>query len=162
MSERLIGTYMTEWSDKPIKVYVQAHIENGSLSVAGWAYAGRSCVSGGQCIDEVRKVTDPAKGLSRADLARLVEIWDRWHLNDMRAGCEHQRRWGWDTMHLLEHRVSDRSPYSGLRQENARSRAFRRISRPCPACGYSYGSAWLREELPQDVIDFVEWFNKEV
>ncbi|KKK83807.1 hypothetical protein LCGC14_2789720, partial [marine sediment metagenome] len=32
---------------------------------------------------------------------------------------------------------------------------FGLLSYPCPVCGYKYGSAWLYEPLPQDVIDFL-------
>lgn len=56
----------------------------------------------------------------------LVELWDRWHLNGMRAGCEHQRArgWTWET----------------------------HPSAACPECGYRFGSAWLFEELPGDFV----------
>jgi hypothetical protein len=30
------------------------------------------------------------------------------------------------------------------------------LNAPCPECGYKYGSAWLHEPLPQEIIDFVE------
>lgn len=46
-----------------------------------------------------------------------------WHLNDMRAGCAHQRASG-----------------------------VTRIGSKCTECGYSYGSAWLHEELPKEII----------
>jgi len=29
------------------------------------------------------------------------------------------------------------------------------LSKPCAECGYKYGSAWLREEVPQEVLDFL-------
>lgn len=29
------------------------------------------------------------------------------------------------------------------------------LSKPCPICGYKYGSSWCKEEIPQDVIDFL-------
>lgn len=29
------------------------------------------------------------------------------------------------------------------------------LTRPCPVCGYKYGSAWKTEEVPQDVIDWL-------
>lgn len=45
----------------------------------------------GQCIDVLRnEVTAPASGI---DVAKLADIWERWHLNDMRPYCEHQRDW---------------------------------------------------------------------
>jgi hypothetical protein len=29
------------------------------------------------------------------------------------------------------------------------------LSKPCPVCGYKYGSAWLREEVPADVLEWL-------
>ena len=29
------------------------------------------------------------------------------------------------------------------------------LGRKCPICGYKYGHGWLKEEIPQDVIDFL-------
>ena len=29
------------------------------------------------------------------------------------------------------------------------------LCRPCPVCGYRYGTSWVREEVPQDVIDWL-------
>lgn len=45
----------------------------------------------GQCIDVLHnEMTAPASGI---DVAKLADIWKRWHLNDMRPYCEHQRAW---------------------------------------------------------------------
>ena len=49
-----------------------------------------------------------------------------WHLNDMRAGCEHQEALGWGND---------------------------KLSVPCPTCGYKYGTAWKKRELPANVIE---------
>lgn len=29
------------------------------------------------------------------------------------------------------------------------------LGKPCPVCGYEYGTKWLKEEVPQEVIDFL-------
>jgi len=29
------------------------------------------------------------------------------------------------------------------------------LCRPCPVCGYKYGTTWQREEVPQDVLDWL-------
>jgi hypothetical protein len=34
------------------------------------------------------------------------------------------------------------------------------MSKPCPTCGYRYGSAWRKEDVPQDVIDFLRSLPK--
>lgn len=30
------------------------------------------------------------------------------------------------------------------------------LGRPCEVCGYRYGSAWLKEEVPAEVLAFLE------
>lgn len=72
----------------------------------------------------------------------LVAIWDRWHLNDMKAGCEHQEaRYRVDP----SERPDYRNDYKGSTGDT--------LSGPCAECGYRYGSAWLFEELPVDILD---------
>lgn len=159
-------------------------------------------------------------GWDQPTVDRLREVWDRWHLNDMRAGCEHQRR-DWDTGKVLElvelrwttkyttlrskasagemtqeeyaefaeksrevHRLSVDYPRPkhpdlwGLAGEelislgwlvpakagNERKPACQvypaehpegLLTKPCPECGYAYGSAWLYEEVPADVLGFL-------
>ena len=29
------------------------------------------------------------------------------------------------------------------------------LTKPCPSCGHKYGSAWLKEQVPTDVLDFL-------
>jgi len=69
-------------------------------------------------------------GWSQKLFDKFLDIWDKWHLNDIQAGCEHQRALGWNNY--------DEHP-----------------SEPCPTCGYKYGSAWLFMPIPQEVIDFL-------
>lgn len=59
----------------------------------------------------------------------LLDVWKRWHLNDMRAECEHQRELGW-------------------KYETHKGQA-------CPVCGYVIGTEWRRETVPADVLDFL-------
>lgn len=54
----------------------------------------------------------------------------KWHLNDMHAECEHQE----------------------ARGETWTSHPSAR----CPDCGYILGSAWLKRELPPEIIRLVE------
>lgn len=63
-----------------------------------------------------------------------VEPYLKWHLNDMRAECEHQESRGetWKA-----HSPSLRPPV-------------------CPDCGHRLGHAWLKRELPPEVIAWVE------
>jgi hypothetical protein len=70
-----------------------------------------------------------AEGWSYDRLIRLCRVWRRWHLNDMRAECEHQRLWGW---------TWETNP-----------------SFPCPVCGYKLGSEWKVEELSPAVLEYI-------
>lgn len=77
--------------------------KTGRLSIRGVVGPfsnGNARGSCGQCIDSVRECT-PLAPFTVADRDKLAEIWDRWHLNDARAGCEHQRK-DWDVSEKLE------------------------------------------------------------
>lgn len=113
------------WYRKPgMKIKVTIDYDGKRLSITGDGWEansyGRLVESfGGQCVDELAAEFPAA--------AELVRLWDEWHLNDMRAGCEHQRALGW--------RRYDDHP-----------------SEPCPTCGYKYGTAWLYEAIPPVVL----------
>jgi hypothetical protein len=74
-----------------------------------------------------------SKGWNIDKWYKFLEIWHTWHLNDLKAGCEHQRALGW------EEEGYDKHP-----------------SEPCPTCGYKYGSAWHKVEIPNNVINFLK------
>jgi hypothetical protein len=87
----------------------------------------------GQFSDMVAAIVQPAPGLTGENLARLAEIWRYWHLNDMRAGCVHV-------------------PDAVYRQGNYGSELDLDNTPRCPETGYRWGSAWLYEEPPAEVI----------
>ena len=61
-----------------------------TLSICGniWNKRHSDIISGGQNYDEILEVL-PDHPLAH----EIVGVWKRWHLNDMKAGCEHQRDW---------------------------------------------------------------------
>ena len=97
--------------------------------------------------------------------ARLAQLWKRWHLNDMKAGCYHQRSAEWDKAPIDPAKPLSAWDYhfEGQRQRTHNMLVWITpeehprglLGKPCPVCGYKYGSAWLREEVPQDVIDWL-------
>ena len=88
------------------------------------------------------RIKEWAPGWTEALWFDFLDVWKRWHMNDVRSACKHQRALGWkyDT-----HRDPDPEapgyPYAGL---------------SCPECGYRIGSAWLHEDVPADVLDFLD------
>jgi hypothetical protein len=101
---------------------------------------GRSWLMGGQCVDEIAKHFQ-----SNKKTQRMAQIWERWHLNDMRAGCEHQRAEDWG-----KERVSETGKLSCWVYPNEHPKGV--LMKPCLVCGYKFGSAWLTEELPADIV----------
>ena len=112
-----------------------------SLSITGTYFTGKKLLKSeknllgwGQIYDEVKEIIP----------ARLYEIWRRWHLNDMRAGT------------FVQEEI--------LRQAKASGIEFNDYDDTCNYLqrfdalvddGYKYGSKWLKEELPKEVVDYV-------
>lgn len=132
MKHYVIG-YTKNQSRVTLEVRLETKDDKQRLSICGavWNKKNDDHEIGGQCIDELAShIKIFATGWDREKLAKVVEVWQRWHLNDMRAECEHQR-----------------------------SRGEKWTTHPaaiCPDCGYTLGSAWLYEELPADVVAFIE------
>lgn len=103
------------------------------LSISADIRRSGHCVGGGQALHTVRRVATHgtlAKDWPEWRIRKLLYVWEYWHLNDVRAGCEHQVLMGWT--------YNDHP------------------SKPCPMCGYEMGSAWQYEPLPLDVERFVQ------
>jgi hypothetical protein len=187
----------------------------GSLSISGVEGPKGDGDAVGSCGQIVMSPWDAYAPVDGIDLSRLREVWERWHLNDMRAGCEHQRAMGWggeeislyhyklnsetlSAQHALsrraeeqlkefgemrltpdEHRLiklkwkvttdgdADRGPdpeayeLESIEKKLAgwvypREHPRGVLCKPCPVCGYTYGSAWLREDVPDDVLEFLQ------
>jgi hypothetical protein len=145
-----------------MSVFVEIGYRDGRLSLSGVEGPNRSGNATGGCgqIDMGYAHRDPADddtrydaptparafnfapGWDRATWLELLDVWKRWHLNDMRAGCEHQRALGWK--------------YDTHRDPDQEAPGYPHVGLPCPECGYRIGSAWLREEVPAEVLDFLE------
>ena len=223
------------------RVYVRVEFKGGKLSlcgVEGPRANGDAAGSSGQI--QQPPFTRFARGWSQPLADRLWKLWSRWHLNDMRAGCEHQRaQWDtskeivfneysieWTTRRQLERdadkqvkafdgrgiagrlvcgaggatlakaspayamlralRASGIAPFEWRALDAAALARMRRklpewemlapllktrerreragwvrpsehpaglMCKPCDVCGYKYGTAWLNEDVPAEVID---------
>ena len=113
------------------------------LSIHGDVKHGKSYVCGGQINDTLEEALQEKafKKLTIPEdtLRKLLEIWDQWHLNDLRAYCIHQKEF------MPQH------PEKFFYADNYKPEFAK-----CSKCGYRYGTAWLYEPLPQDVINFLE------
>jgi hypothetical protein len=98
----------------------------------------------GQCADSIRSDLEAGKinlVLPKEDVERLLDIWDRWHLNDMKAGTRAQEEF------IDQH---------GLRgKEYTDKVAALKDAGLLEDGGYKYGTAWLYEPVPTDVLAFL-------
>ena len=201
-----------------VSLYVKAeYSKDGRLSmtgVEGPTPSGDARGGCGQIVMSPWPIKTYAPGWDAASVAQLRDIWEQWHLNDMRAGCEHQRaNWGdvgrkveivtyklttealraqgrikarvvedakaKGSIELLEEeRELYALPYTTTQAPDADGAGSGRyevskremeaigwlrpeehpeglLCKPCEVCGYKYGSAWLREEVPADVIEWL-------
>lgn len=85
----------------------------------------RSC---GQVTTELLYLTTLTNGWTVSSVKRLYDTWNEWHLNDMRAACDHQTPG--------PERALETTP-------------------PCPITGYRYGHSWLFKSIPQNVFMWI-------
>ncbi len=129
------------------------------LSICGeiWNHIHTDIISGGQNIDTIARLFPHNKKVQR-----VKEIWKRWHLNDIRAGCAHQRALKWEDVRipvadLPDNKISNRDERGILAiWVYPKEHKDGLLTKPCPECGYAYGSKWLFEEIPAEVIEEIK------
>jgi hypothetical protein len=179
-----------------------AYTHDGRLSITGveGPKADGDAKGGcGQCTDALKRIKTYSDGWSAESAEKLYEVWERWHLNDMRAGCAHQRAAGWRICQghyakgcdvcggkkfvrkdganfksackacggtgLVEpaycapgERVKP-DKYRGATFSTYSMNSYRctadRVGDACPECGYKFGTAWLFEEVPEEVLTWL-------
>lgn len=138
-------------------------LDNGRFSMCGevWNPRRSDVYSCGQNIDEIARLFP-----GNARVQRMAEVWRRWHLNDMKAGSPAQMAW-------LEANASDWAAYqAGKRGIGYGGNHYVWACEALSAAGlnpdtgylhngspYRYGSAWLREDLPAEVVAEVEGWS---
>ncbi len=80
----------------------------------------------------------------------LLEYWKLYHLNDMHAGCEHQTAEGWGKKEV---KIGAETKSTSWLTEKEHPEGV--LSKPCPTCGYKYGTAWKKQEVPRDALNFL-------
>lgn len=126
------------------QVFCKIVFESGRLSISGVEGPkpnGDCRGSCGQIAGALRLTVDNLNpGWDAALVNRFADVWEEWHLNDMRAGTPRQ------TVYL---RAQPPTSYAQARDALAAAGLN-------PDNGYRYGSAWLREEVPAEVISFLK------
>jgi len=131
-----IGTSET-YGGRRYSIYCKIkYDENGRLSICGveGPLASGNCFGACGQIDMQDgtpswDIVKYAPGWNKSKETKFLQIWREWHLNDTRAGCEHQRARGetWKTHFLAV----------------------------CPECGHKLGTQWLFESVPEEVLHWL-------
>lgn len=114
---------------------------NFSMQAEIWNPRETDIYCGGQCVEEVAKFRPTPK------VKRMVAIWKRYHLNDLKAGTPAQ-----------EFAIDDWQKHNGNKYDYTLACEYLQsiglFTVPDPRnylkC-YRYGHAWLKEEIPEAI-----------
>lgn len=217
--------YTMSGKEKMVNAFVKIEYTDSNLSISGVVgpKSNGDCYgSAGQCIDAIRNGI-PTKEWSEEMLNKLCDIWEEWHLNDMRAYCKHQKDLGWKEFakknvtlyhYRLTKEASDKQkeaekeaiaalrngitfspteeqvkyanlPYSLISYKELNDSNYEPkkplysgdtgateikklgwlnkeehpdgiLGKACPICGYKYGTSWVKEDVPEEIIEWLE------
>lgn len=139
------------YTGRKVDVFCAITMEKGRLSISGveGPKANGDAWGGcGQINMHAPKITDLAPGWTESMLREFFEIWGRWHLNDMNAGSPRQEAFlrghpeikGYD-------KACKALADAGLNPDAE----YDYGGKP-----YSYGHGWIYEEVPTEVIEFLD------
>jgi hypothetical protein len=156
------GTHDYLWAHRTVTLFVEIEWrydmnQKWELSICGTdgpKVNGDAYGSSGQCRDVLDDELAPLDGWDRPMIERLREVWDRWHLNGMRAGSPNQEEWKRANPYDRERHGHDHYAWikGALAQAGLDPDPNFALADGKP---YSYGSAWLYEEVPTDVLDWL-------
>lgn len=137
-------------------LFCSIKLENGNLSISGVVGPmrnGNARGSCGQIIMDDWKFLNYAPGWSAKLVEQFRAVWEEWHLNDMVAGSPDQM--AWISANPLDYKYpkSWYSVYSDALRNAGLNPDPNYLHKGKP---YKFGSAWLRKEIPADVIAFLE------
>lgn len=141
MTDHTTGTVdvvSIRWTVADIRGTAANYAENDGAAMSS-PFFDRQTIESGQVAPADRVVTVPAID---ADTLRFIEhMWSAWHLNNMRAACDHMRPG-------VDYAEPDPAEYP-TRYGRPDMTAWRLANVECSAgTGYRYGRAWLAERVP--------------
>lgn len=131
--------------------YAKIKLIDGRLSICGveGPLPSGNCLGACGQIDmhmEPSDIINPAPGWSHGKIQRFLNVWQEWHLNDMRAGTPAQEA------HIKAHK--DEYPGFPTSHYTWASELLEKAGLN-PDNGYKYGSAWLTVEVPDNVLSWL-------
>lgn len=136
-----------------VSLFIKIKWDGRRLSITGVegpTASGNAAGSCGQVVDSLGRIETLAPGWDMRKCRQLRDAWRRRHLNDMRAGTPTQEA-------AIRARRKQIDTAEGCR-------AFDDYRAHCAYLesigllvddGYKYGSSWLVEEVPADVLEWL-------
>jgi hypothetical protein len=133
------------------ELYIKiAYNLNGCLTLSGVVgpnSLGGCAGSAGQCDEELVRIDGFHRYWSHKRAEKLRRVWRAWHLNHNRPGCTHQKDWDVNKVLFLP---DGEKRLAGLTMYDEHPEGL--LCKPCPVCGYKYGTAWNKEAVPENVL----------
>lgn len=123
-------------SEKGRKLCVEVELKEGNVFTA--CCAGPA-IYWGQCLDRAQKELN----IKNPVMTEIVRLWRRWHCNDLHAGTPCQENL------VKEYTKTHRYDYTDVCK-------FLEENNLLYDNGYKYGSAWLKEEIPQEDLEKIK------
>lgn len=126
-------------------VFCKVEIKDGKLSISGveGPKSNGDCKgSCGQIVMSGIEINEYANGWNELLNQQFQEVWNRCHLNDMKAGSEVQET-------FLRNNPVEKYEYTEVCKKLADA------GLNPDKDGYKYGSQWKKEELPESVYLFL-------
>ena len=152
---KIIRLATTSRYERVCSIFCKIEFKDGKLSISGVEGPLKSGNAIGSCgqiemhlKDEQPSLT-PVNGIDRATMAKFFNVWDRWHLNDMKAGDDEQEQ-------FLRDNPMSKESYSYPKSYYDAACAHLAAHGLNPHNGYSYGHAWKHEDVPAEVLEFLQ------
>jgi hypothetical protein len=151
-----VGTVRLYANGPAVSLFCRIEFADGRLSITGVEGPTRNGNARGGCGQIVMNpwsIVTYAPGWDAALVERFRAVWQEWHLNDMQAGSPAQ------TAFLKANPVT--AVYPECHYTKASAALESAGLNPDPDYvherkPYRYGSAWLRVDVPAEVIEFLQ------
>lgn len=133
-----------------VTVDIRTDEKDGEMTFAASAYVWNNlktdCLWGGQCLDGLEPYLKDNKLFME-----ILRLWKLYHLNDMHPECKHQRELGWNEIAVTEVTIDGgwRNETKTLSWVKPSEHPDGLLCKPCPVCGYKYGTSWLLMPIPE-------------
>ena len=146
-----VGTVKTR-GGRGASVYCHIRYGNNRLAISGVVGPlpkGNCLGSCGQIRADWTPIVNYAKGWTPGKVSRFLNVWDRWHLNDMQPGTSEQMDFVRE--YLEEHKRADYDEICSALKTAGLYEVMK-----SDGTSYKYGHGWILEPVPTEVLQYLD------